>query len=174
VDQGESGLRLPLAGLLLLIALAGAIDLGLDAPETWLSVHVIYELSLIAGALATAAYLWVQWRGAERRGAELRQLIGQRQAERDAWKASAESALVSMARAIDRQLTVWQLTPAEREVVGLLLRGRSHKQIATATGRSDRTVRQHAAAAYRKAGLGGRAELAAFFLSELPLGSGAP
>jgi hypothetical protein len=34
--------------------------------------------------------------------------------------------------------------------------------------RSERTVRQHAVAVYRKAGVAGRAELAAFFLSGLP------
>jgi DNA-binding NarL/FixJ family response regulator len=48
-----------------------------------------------------------------------------------------------------------------------LLQGRSHKEIAATSGRSERTVRQHAAAAYEKAGLGGRAELAAFFLEGL-------
>ena len=35
--------------------------------------------------------------------------------------------------------------------------------------RSERTVRQHAVAAYDKAGVAGRAELAAFFLTDLPL-----
>jgi DNA-binding CsgD family transcriptional regulator len=171
VDEGETRLRLPLAGLLLIIAVGGAVDVALDAPATWRSLHVLYELGLIAGALATAAYLWLGWRAAERRSALLRHEIGKRQAERDEWRANAESALEGMARAIDQQLTAWQLTPAERDVVGQLLQGRSHKEIAVATGRSDRTVRQHAAAAYRKAGLGGRAELAAFFLSGLPLAS---
>ena len=170
MDTGETRLRLPLAGLLLVIAVGGAVDLALDAPSTWRSLHVIYELLLIAGALATAAYLWLGWRSAERRSAALRLEVGKGRAERDAWKASAEGALEGMARAIDRQLAIWQLTAAEREVVALLLRGRSHKEIAAATNRSDRTVRQHAAAAYQKAGLGGRAELAAFFLSDLPLG----
>ena len=42
-------------------------------------------------------------------------------------------------------------------------------EIASATGRSERTVRQHAIAAYHKAGVGGRAELAAFFLGDLSL-----
>jgi len=48
-----------------------------------------------------------------------------------------------------------------------LLKGQGHKQIAAATGRSERTVRQHAVAVYQKSGLGGRAELAAFFLDSL-------
>ena len=75
---------------------------------------------------------------------------------------------------VDEQFGAWQLTPTEREVAMLLLKGHGHKQIAAATGRSERTVRQHAVAVYQKSGLQGRAELAAFFLEDLvvpaPLG----
>jgi DNA-binding NarL/FixJ family response regulator len=50
-----------------------------------------------------------------------------------------------------------------------LLKGYGHKEIATLLGRSERTVRQHAVAVYRKSKLSGRAELAAFFLEDLLL-----
>jgi DNA-binding NarL/FixJ family response regulator len=99
---------------------------------------------------------------------ELTRQVAERQQERDAWRASAHSALAGLADAIGSQLERWGLTPAEREVAILLLKGRSHKEIAAATGRGERTVRQHAVSAYGKAGLGGRAELAAFFLADLP------
>ena len=49
----------------------------------------------------------------------------------------------------------------------MLLKGHSHKRIARLTERSDRTVRQHAVAVYRKAGLAGRSELSGFFLEGL-------
>ena len=68
-------------------------------------------------------------------------------------------------------MTAWQLTPSEREVALLLLKGQGHKQIAAATGRSERTVRQHAVVVYQKSGLQGRAELAAFFLEDLAVPS---
>jgi DNA-binding NarL/FixJ family response regulator len=51
----------------------------------------------------------------------------------------------------------------------MLLKGYEHKQIAGLTGRGERTVRQHAGAVYEKAGIGGRAELAAYFLNDLLL-----
>jgi DNA-binding NarL/FixJ family response regulator len=70
---------------------------------------------------------------------------------------------------VDAQFRAWQLTPAEREVALLLLKGYSHKHVASATGRSERTARQHATAVYQKAGLGSRAELAAYFLEDLLL-----
>ena len=51
----------------------------------------------------------------------------------------------------------------------MLLKGSSHKRIGRDTRRSERTVRQHAVAVYRKSGLSGRAELAAFFLGDVAL-----
>lgn len=166
-DQNSQQLRLPLAILLVAIAVGGTVDLALDRPTTWRSLHVLYEVALIAAALVTAAWLWHGWRGAERENLALRQRLASHQAERDAWRAGAEKSLAGLRAAIDGQFDRWGLTPAEREVAMLLLQGRSHKEIAASSGRSERTVRQHAAAAYEKAGLGGRAELAAFFLEGL-------
>ena len=60
-------------------------------------------------------------------------------------------------------------TSAEREVSLFLLKGLSTKEIAAARRTSDQTVRQQARAIYAKAGLSGRAELAAFFLEDLLL-----
>ena len=51
----------------------------------------------------------------------------------------------------------------------LLLKGLGHKEAASVLDRSERTVRQHAVSVYRKSGLSGRAELAAFFLEDLLL-----
>jgi DNA-binding CsgD family transcriptional regulator len=74
-----------------------------------------------------------------------------------------------MGHAIDRQFEAWELTPAERDVALLLLKGYSHKAIAKHTSRSPQTVRQHAATVYRKGSLAGRAELSAYFLEDLML-----
>lgn len=168
-DPAEGRLRIPLSLLLIAIAGGGIVDLVLDRPSRWPTVHALYELGLVMAALATTAWLWRGWRGAERRGAALSRMVAERQAERDRWRASAEGALAGLGAAIDRQFISWGLTPAERDVALLVLKGRSHKEIAATTNRSERTVRQHAAAAYQKAGLDGRAALAAFFLEGLML-----
>jgi DNA-binding CsgD family transcriptional regulator len=174
-DAGEGGdrrLRPLLLGVLLTIVVSGTIDLILDAPDSWRSFHVLYELALIAGALAITVGLWVRWARAERSLSTARRALLERQAERDAWRASAEKALEGLAAAIGDQLARWGLTSAEREVALLLLKGKSHKAIAYETGRSERTVRQHAVTVYQKSGLAGRAELAAFFLEGLVLPRG--
>ena len=124
---------------------------------------------MIAGALVVATTFWLGWSRSTRSVEDLRSALEARAEERDAWRESAEQALRGMSRAIDRQFDAWALTPAEREVALYLLKGYSHKAIAKHTGRSPQTVRQHAAAAYRKGDLSGRAELSAFFLEHLLL-----
>jgi len=167
--DGERALRAILALVLAATIIGGGIDLALDAPTTWRSAHVVYEVALIVAAAATSAMLWRGWWSSRRSLGETRQVLAERANERDAWRASAEAALAGFGRAIDARFAAWNLTPAEREVALLLLKGRSHKQIAYATGRSERTIRQHAVAVYHKSGLNGRAELAAFFLEDVLL-----
>ena len=61
------------------------------------------------------------------------------------------------------------LARSQKEVALLLLKGLGHRQAAALMHRSERTVRQHAVAVYKKSGLSGRAELSAFFLEDLLL-----
>lgn len=168
-DESSRGLRWLLAAVLLLAIIGGGIDLWLDAPESWWSLHVFYELALIAGAVLCFVGLWNGWWRARRSLVETRKALEAQQAERDAWRDSARNALEGLGRAMNERFDAWALTRAEREVALGLLKGRSHKVIAYETGRSERTVRQHAVAVYHKSGLGGRAELSAFFLEGVML-----
>jgi len=153
--------------MLLAVGAGGAVDLALDASPSGL--HVAFELGLLAAALGGITWLWLEWARARRALAGIRAVADSRGAERDAWRARAESLLRGLGAAIDAQLARWELTPAERETALFLLKGFGHKEIAALLGKSERTVRQHAVAVYRKSGLAGRAELAAFFLEDLLL-----
>lgn len=169
LDEENGRLQLVLVAALLAIVLGGTTDLILDQPESWFSFHALFETLMIAGALVLATTLWLGWWRAERSARDLRRSLEQRRAERDAWRDSAEQALVGLGEAINEKLDEWGLTPAEREVALYLLKGYTHKGIARRTDRSHQTVRQHAAAVYAKADLSGRAELSAFFLEGLIL-----
>jgi DNA-binding CsgD family transcriptional regulator len=160
-------LILPIA--LLTIAISGAFDLYMDDVQQWFSLHAIFELLMIAGSLVTVTTLWLGWWRSAHSAAALRASLDAREGERDAWKASAQAALEGLGRAIEAQFREWRLTPTEREVALMILKGYGHKEIAALTGRSERTVRQHAGVIYEKSGLSGRAELAAFFLNDLIL-----
>jgi DNA-binding CsgD family transcriptional regulator len=160
--------------VLAFVIVAGVTDLVLDAPTTWRSAHVLFEVSVILVSLGFAVALWRGWRRAasalgrtQAALARTTRTLAERQAERDAWQRTAEAERAGFGRAIDAQFAAWGLTATEREVASLLLQGLGHKQIAAKTGRSERTVRQHAVSVYSKSGISGRAELAAFFLQEL-------
>jgi DNA-binding NarL/FixJ family response regulator len=77
--------------------------------------------------------------------------------------------LEGLGQAIDRPFDRWGLMPAEREVALLQLKGLRHRAIAELRETSERMVRQQALAVYRKSGLGGRSDLAAFFVEYLLL-----
>ena len=59
------------------------------------------------------------------------------------------------------------MTAAEREVGLLILKGLSHKEIASLRATTEATVRQQAQAIYRKAGLPGKTAFSAYFLEDL-------
>jgi DNA-binding CsgD family transcriptional regulator len=166
-------LHLVLALLFVLITVAASADLAMDRPETLWSVHVLAEATLVLVSLGAASYLAWGWYGTLRDVRTLEAEVEQRRAERDAWKQQAAQALEGLAVAMEAQFDSWELTGAERETALMLLKGFSHKRIGKLTDRSDRTVRQHSVAVYRKSGLAGRSELAGFFLEGVLLpGSG--
>ncbi len=180
-EPGGATQRLPgvVYWILAMVAVGGTVDLLLDRPTSLFTPHVLFELTLILVSLTSLVQLALQWRrtsarlaGSERSLADAQRSLEERKAERDAWRKSAEGALAGLGQAIDRQFAAWGLTPTEAEVALFLLKGLGHKQIAGMTGRSERTIRQHAVAVYHKAGVGGRAELAAYFLQDLMLPNG--
>lgn len=65
----------------------------------------------------------------------------------------------------------WGLTPAEREVAFLAIKGFSVEEIAGLRDARAGTVRAQCAAVYRKAGVSGRAQLLSHFIEDLLAGA---
>lgn len=87
--------------------------------------------------------------------------------ESEKWRAESRKYLEGLSSAIDEQLSKWGLTPAEKEVAFLLLKGLSLKDVANVRNTSEKTARVQSMAIYAKAGLSSRSELSAFFLEDL-------
>lgn len=68
---------------------------------------------------------------------------------------------------VQKQFDVWDLTDSEQEIVISLLKGLSFREVASLRSTREKTVRQQATGIYRKAGLSGRHELAAWFFEDL-------
>jgi len=160
-DRMLRGLVLVVLGT---VVIGGALDLYMDAPRDWLSVHVLAEFALMVVSCTTGLLLWRAWTSETSARIATARSLAQVEEDRRMWRQRAEVPLKGLRQAIDAQFDTWGLTPTEREVALLLLKGAGHKQIAAATQRSASTVRQHAVAVYSKSGQEGRAELAAFFL----------
>jgi DNA-binding CsgD family transcriptional regulator len=165
--------------LLVTVLIAGdvASDLRAGSPVS----HVLLEAAAMILAVGGAVGLWLRILALRRRARLLGVRLGRARTELTRaredlarFRAESEEAMRGLGEAIDRQFERWQLSSAEGEVALLLLKGLPTKEIAEVRETSERTVRQQALAVYRKAGLAGRAELAAFFLEDLLLPRGTP
>ncbi len=158
-------------GIFALVVVLVAADIAHDASLGAEAQHLIIEGTLMLAA-GSGALVFIRWlrrlrddARAEAKAERSQARHWQSQAEK--WRSESQDLLAGLSQAIDRQLEEWSLTPAEKEVALLLLKGLSHKEIAGVREASDRTVRKQAASLYAKAGLAGRAELSAFFLEDL-------
>jgi DNA-binding CsgD family transcriptional regulator len=162
--------------LFTLIALLMATDLTIEYRRGVPLALQTFELLIFVSALAGIAFHWWVMTSERRRSHQLHRELAEARAEvrrwtEDArrWNAEAQTILQGLGEAIDRQFERWGLTPAEREIALLQLKGLRHRDIAELRQTSERTVRQQALAVYRKSGLNGRSDLAAFFLEDLLL-----
>ncbi|MCA9619654.1 MAG: helix-turn-helix transcriptional regulator [Myxococcales bacterium] len=158
------------------IALLAALDLVSDFGEGTTLGHVLAEGAVfvvgLGGAIVMAGRLVRVVRAERAARAEAVALAARleaTEAEAARWREEARTLLEGLGAALDRQFERWALSPAEKEVALLLLKGLSHKEIAGVRSITEATSRQQARAVYKKAGLTGRNDLAAFFLEDLLL-----
>lgn len=87
---------------------------------------------------------------------------------------SHETALAAasgaLAEVIDAEFTEWRLTPAERDIGMLALKGFDTAEIAQLRGAAQGTVRAQMTSIYAKSGVSGRAQFAAHFVEDLLAG----
>jgi len=68
---------------------------------------------------------------------------------------------------IHKQFEAWKLTPSEKEVALILLKGLSFKEIAEVRSTKEKTVRQQASTIYSKSNVAGRNEFSAWFFEDM-------
>lgn len=177
--RGQAPPRVLGALFVVMAALVG-IDLVTDFANDPTPFHVAIELVVVvlgfAGAVVIALRLRRSAQAAQElrtRADELAETLRVTEAEAARWRRDAADLIAGLSAAIDAQFARWELSPAEREIALLLLKGLSHKEIADIRSVNETTVRQQARSLYKKAGLSGRNDLAAFFLEDL-LGPPAP
>ena len=127
----------------------------------------LLEWAGIVGALVAALAVLRALRRLRLDQAAMRDDLAQAVALGAGWREQHTRALDDLTASIRRQFDAWELTPAEADIAGLMLKGVSLRDVARLRRTSEATIRQQAQGVYRKSGLAGRAELAAFFLESL-------
>jgi DNA-binding CsgD family transcriptional regulator len=166
--------NLAIAALFVVVAVLAGVDLIADLGEGTTRAHVALEAGVVLVGLAGAGWttarivsLAREAQGLRARAHDLTARLDASREEATRWRREAAELISGLSAAIDRQLERWALTPAEKETALLLLKGLSHKEIASLRDVSEATARQQAGSIYRKAGLEGRHDLAAFFLEDM-------
>jgi DNA-binding CsgD family transcriptional regulator/uncharacterized small protein (DUF1192 family) len=135
-------------------------------PPEEIALDLLEALVLVL-AMAAVAWTVLSVRDLRERQAALGHQVARSLAEGEAWRKARHAEIAAFGEAIEDQFRRWQLTAAEIDIAGLILKGASLKDIAGARATSEPTIRQQAQSIYRKSGLSGRAELSAYFLESL-------
>lgn len=160
----QAGFAVILLGITALLAWDLVTDRAFRSVST---AHLVVEGIAALSAMGAAAWVLSTLRRQRREVQRLRGDLARSRAEAERWHGEVSELLKGLSHAIDGQFDRWDLSPAEREVALLLLKGLSTRDIADLRQTREATVRQQAQGVYKKADLEGRAELAAFFLEDL-------
>ncbi|ETX11984.1 LuxR family transcriptional regulator [Roseivivax halodurans JCM 10272] len=148
--------QLGLAGVIVLQCIAAVFFIGdvvVDLVHAPLAEHSLLEM-LVTLALVVGIGL---------NACQLRRMMERMQAQDRA----LDTARGDLARIVETQFETWCLTPAERDVGFLALKGLDAAEIAEIRGAAKGTVRAQLTRIYAKAGVSGRAQFAAWFVEDL-------
>jgi DNA-binding NarL/FixJ family response regulator len=134
-----------------------AFDLAVDALSILLTIGSAVGVALLVQRMRTQH---------EEKMALLRDLEAARR-EGEEWRTKVQTHLAGIRTEIDRQFDEWGMTAAEREIGMLMLKGLSHKEVASLRGTTEATVRQQAQAVYQKSKLPSKTAFSAYFLEDL-------
>jgi len=161
------------AGLFVVVTFFVGADMAADLSVNMGLGHLGIETVAFVLCLLGVWGSGLQLRRALHRARELHHRLEGARADLDRAKQEADALRAGLGAALDDQFERWDLTSAQREVALLVLKGLSYKEIAEARTTAEHTVRNQALAIFRKAGLAGRAEMAAFFIEDLLMPRGA-
>jgi DNA-binding CsgD family transcriptional regulator len=153
--------------VLTLFAVFFVTDIYFDVQDGIPFMHIWHEVALFV--LAVGAIVW-QIRIIIKNKVHITQLSSELLETKKSyleWKQKTHTSALEIRHLIDSEFTTWQLSHSEKDVALLLIKGLSMKEIADIRSTHEKTVRQQATTVYKKSGLSGRQELAAFFLEDI-------
>lgn len=144
-----------------LFLVAAALQIGCGVGFLY-DVATEWDEGIVHVALETLA-VFALWSGAGLMIAEAHRL----RSRNASVERQLEAATGAFQQVMEARFADWGLTPSERDVAILSIKGLSNSEIAKARGSREGTIKAQNAAVYRKAGVSSRAELLSLFLDEL-------
>ncbi len=152
--------------LLSILVFLTSADLYVDYIEGSAFGHLIVEAIVIVLSLGGVIYLLLELFKRQRELTRLRVKLHKTEEHLSESREHLRQAGRQYTQVIQQQFTDWEFTPSEREVGILLLKGLTFDEIAKVRQTKGKTVRQQATVIYRKSGLNGRHEFAAWFFED--------
>jgi DNA-binding CsgD family transcriptional regulator len=152
---------------LICIIVLKIVDLNADVSDEADVAHLIQESILILVSTGLFLFLIFDIRQRSNDAKALKAELAASSEREQKVTAELHQSKQLFSKAIEAQFNVWGLTPSEKEVAMFLLRGLTLIEIAEMRSTSEKTIRHHASAIYRKADCKGRHELAALFFENL-------
>jgi len=152
--------------LLGIIAVMNVSDFFIDLNEGSPTFHLMQEAFLVFASLGGISYLLWEVGRRCREVEQIKTQLTQATNRLTESNAKLQGVQKQYREVIDKQLNDWSMTPSERDVAILLLKGLSFEEIAGVRETKEKTVRQQATAIYRKSGLHSRYEFAAWFFED--------
>lgn len=147
--------------------IANAYDLFTDLSHGVAEGHVLIEVAVILLTSLLIGWILYERVSQSREIQQLKALLSQADKTQAAASEYVVQARKQLREVIEHQFDDWQLTPSEKEVGWLLLKGLSAREIAEVRDTLEKTVRQQASSIYKKAGLNGRHAFSAWFIEDL-------
>jgi len=162
LKQGE----ILIIGLLLFIAIVNVMDIQYDYGRGASNLHMLGEVIIVLLSLGAITYLAL---GQQLQSRQLKKLESELAVGREQVNKASEkmrSARLRYSETMQMQFMDWHLTPSEKEVALLLLKGLSFREIALLRSTAEKTVRQQASEIYKKSEVTGRHGLSAWFFED--------
>lgn len=147
-----------------IIVVMHGFDLWQDLTNGAPNLHLAWEAVMIG--LGTTSFVLLVL-SALKKAKRLESRLDETRKDLQEWREKARLHTEGLTTEIDQQFVRWGLSPAEKEVGFLMLKGLSFKEAAEIRKASERTVRQQAQDIYRKSSIAGRNEFTAWFLEDL-------
>lgn len=152
---------------LIVVGILSIIDVFMDSSDQLSPFHILGEFILIGLSLLGSAFFIYQAVLHRTQANELRTQVKDLKLQNSRYLEQVQKIKKGLSEAIDTEFESWNLTPTEKEVGIMIIKGLSYSEISNIRNISEKTARNQGSSILAKSGLKNKNELIAYFLEDL-------